>query len=837
MARAPYPRMMDEMESPDSSGDFPMDNEQPTDFSRILLDSVLQNSVLPTVMQPFDKGGIFLGDQERAPTPEDLSFGDNLAESMGKNELNRLASELSYSIEADYDSGAKWREEFKKGMTLMGITDESLKGPFTHASMAVHPMIAEGCIRFWARTMPEILPMRGPVKAAVQGKPTAEKEDMAARTESYMNYQIVKEDLGYRDHTNKLIFQLPLRGCGFKKTVYDDEMDTVQGIYVPPDEMIAQYGIQSFKTAGRFTHRYFMAHHQLIRKQVMGVYLDVQIGEPQQDDTDMETQTLKDQASGVEANEESNVDHIIDECYVMLDLPGFEDLDPVTKQPTGLPLPYIVTMEKQSGVILSIYRDYREKDVLKRRISRWVKYEYMPGFGFYGLGLIGLIGSLADQSSALMRIITNGGAFASIPGGFKPKDGRMGEGQMTIEPGVYKPVDATYDELSKSFYTPNIKGPEPVLVTMLQHGEAIAQRITSTQDIMTGDANSNAPVGTTMALIEKAMEIGNAIQVNVYSSLQEELDIRFDFIADYMPVEGRQFFWGEGEEEQSVDPFTFDRDNVYVQPSSDPAQSSTTKRLAAAQMTYQMAQENPDVLSKEEAIRRMLIAAEIPDHESMFVSQTQPQPMDPISEGFALLNGAPIKAFEDQDHQAHIAVHMAFMQNPEYGGNPEVAKVLGPIMQAHLGEHMAFWYVQQAMQTLQMPIPMPQAGPDGMQSPLPPEQQAMLAAMAGQASQQFMQFAGLPAAPQPDPNAEQQQKLQHREQEHEQKMRHKALENELTVAGMAEKLKLDSQGRTAKLLDDSARADIARDEKRAAAAQARIEAMNNPQPKPASSIE
>lgn len=779
------------------------------DLSAYLQESALANSVLPSIMQPAPyMGEIVLDDEEEKPDTSDLKHRDNLALVMTESALNKLATELAQGVEADYQSGARWREEFKKGMILMGIVDASHKGPFTHASMATHPMIAEACIRFWARSMPELLPPKGPAEGKINGRTTEEKEQQAIRAADYINYQITKEDRGYRDATDKLIFQLPLRGCGFRKMRYDEEMDTVVGEYVEPDQMIGQYGITSFRTAGRFTHRYPMAPHVLKRKQLLGIYRDVDIQTPTLDDSLLETQELKDQASGVDQNEDSNVDHIIDEIYVMLDLEGFEETDDFGEE-TGMALPYIVTMETGSQKILAIYRDWRERDTMKERIRRWVKYQYLPGFGFYSLGLVALIGSLADQSSALMRIITNGGAFASIPGGFRSKNSRIKDDDLVLEPGVFKAVDGSPDEIANAFYTPQLKGPEPVLLEMLAHGEGLAQRLTSTTDIEVGDGDANAPVGTTMALLEKAQEISNAIQVNLHASLEEELEIRYEFTREFIAPRGRAFTWNEGEEEQAIDALTFDPNNTKVSPTTDPSQSSFTKRIASAQLGYQMAAENPDVMDKEAAIRRVLVASEVPDPESLFKKSTPPQPMDPISENAAALNGRPIKAAEDQDHMSHIAVHKAFLENPEYGGNPDIAEVLGPAMMSHIAEHLAFLYTQQA-RNLGVEVVPPQEGENGMESPLPPEIQTLVAQQAASVVDQLRQIPGLAGGIE---NAEADEKLRSTRELNDEKLRFVREKNEMDLDHQAASNEQDHTAGRMKLINDMSDASTRRDAK------------------------
>lgn len=806
--------------------DAALNDPELLDLSGYLQSSALANSVLPTMMEPPPfLGEISLDDEEDAGGPIIVPHRDNLALSMPEADLNAVAMELIRGVDADYESGSKWREQFKDGMTLMGIVDASHKGPFLHASMAVHPMISEACIRFWARTMPEILPAGGPAKGKVNGKPTTQKEEAAIRVGSYLNYQMIKEDRAYREATDKLIFQLPLRGCGFRKMRYDQELDTVVGDYVEPDQMIGQYGMTSFRTAGRFTHRYRMATHVLERKQDLGIYRDVDVSRPQ-DNTDnlLETQDLKDQSQGVSPDDESNVDHVIDEVYVMLDLKGFEDLDEMG-EPNGLALPYIVTIERSSDKILSIYRDWREEDPMKERIRRWVKYQYLPGFGFYSLGLVALIGSLADQSSALMRIITNGGAFASIPGGFRTKNSRITDDDLSLEPGKFKAVDGTFEEISNAFYTPNLKGPEPVLVTMLQHGEGLAQRITSTTDIEVGDGDAKAPVGTTMALLEKAQEIANAIHVNLHASLDEELEIRYEFSREFIAPRGRAFTWDEGEEEQSIDAFVFDKANTSVEPTTDSQQSSFSKRMASAQLVYQTAVENPDVLDKEKAIKRLLTAAEVPDVDDMFKTATPPQPMDPVTEGFFLLTGQPIKAFEDQDHQSHIAVHKAFAENPEYGANPDVAEMVGPALVAHITEHLAYLYMQQARMLGVNVIP-PQEGEEGLETPLDPEMQTMAAQQAAMVADQLRQIPGL----KPDGNPVEDEKLKYLRETNAEKLTALKDSNAEKLDFLASSNVQKENERTADLIGSMADRSIRRESDKADAAVDRFSNVTQMQP-------
>lgn len=795
----------------------------------------LTHTLLPSSVEvigdlPQEEGGLIIVDDsldEAIDEPVENDFDANLAETLDAKTLDVLASDLQFSIEADFESNAPWRDAFKRGMEMLGIDESGARdGAFDAATLLVHPMIAEGAVRFWARSLPEFLPSKGPCKVNIVGRKTEELHNTASSIQSYMNYQMMEEDRAFHAETSKLLFQLPIRGSSFRKTRFDELESTVVGEFVPADEMTCNYSTTNLKTSERFTHTYKIGESQLKMKQLAGVFITAAIPvDTEQDEEESETQDSKDNADFRVHNEESSSHVILQECYVMLDLAGHEHTDE-NGEPTGLPLPYIVTIAKTEGTILSIYRDYEEDDPMMARCERWTKYDYLPGIGFMGMGFMHLIGTLAETATNLTRILVNGAANASLGGGFKTKNSSLKEDSVTIEPGVWKDVDATFEELSNAFYSPNFERPDSSLLQSLQHIEGVAQRMTSTTEVAMGDANNQAPVGTTIALIEQAMVVDNAIQLNLNAGMTDEMRIRMRMIGEFME-DGEMSFAFQGEEGTVIRDF-FLSDQFAIRPSADPAQSSTTKRIATGQMILELSERQPTLYNMPKVHRRLLEAAEVSDIDDLMVSDAPPPPMDPIQENQALLVGKPIQVYPDQHDEAHIAVHMSFMQNPALGAHPLIAEQVTAAMTAHVAEHLSAMYGKQAV-ALGVPTdPIDQrAEGDEPSVPQNPQKQAAAAQLAASLANQLTNFKGLTPEPQEDPNVEHNMKLQQESEKHQQKMGQEGEKHQLDMAKKMEEATLSSDERVSKMVDDQADREVARDSQRMDATLSELERMRD----------
>lgn len=695
-------------------------------------------------------------------------FAENIAEILDEDAQAKIAADLIERIEEDIQSRKPWAERYQDGMRMMGlIKDEVDDGPFPGASTAVMPIIAEAVVQFWARSLAEQAPAEGPAKTKVNGKPSAAVNARAERVADYMNYDIMLVDKTWFSDHSRMLFALPQEASTFKKIYRDQALGRNASEYVQAEDFICNYAFRDLETAPRYTHRIWKTANEVKKAQVAGIYRDVELGDAPDEELSEETQ-VRLEASDFEADEGATKDsrHELFECYCELDLPGeFAD-------PDGIARPYIVTLDAKSHKILAIYRGWKEADPLKRRRVVFVKYDFLPGPGFYGLGLFHLIGGLQQAATGALRLLIDGSATASLQGGFISKDASLKDENLSIEPGVWKQVDATADDLAKAFYTPPMKEPSPqlfqVLGTLIQRSEKFA----ATTEMMTGGENAkNAPVGSTMALLEMGGKVFSTIHRGLHMSLGAELRCRSDLIQEYMPVEGYPYDVDGNHQGLLAEDFA---PGVQVVPVSDPNIFSSTQRVALNQAVYTMGKENPGILDMPTIVRRVLEGLKVPDIDELFAKQAEPPaPMDPVSEIQALLRGQPVQPYPDQNHVAHLQHYAAFMANPQYGGNPELQKQIGPAAMALIGQRLGYAWAaanrQLGVPAPMLPPPLGQAqgptgqpnspeqnqggmpqpmGPQGTQNgpqELPPAPPEVIAQMAAQFMPQLAQVPGFPS--------------------------------------------------------------------------------------------
>lgn len=689
------------------------------------------------------------------PADASPAHGANLAEQVDERELDKIAQDLLERIDEDIETRRPWADRFRRGMEMMGlIEDEVDDGPFPGSATVVMPVLSEATVQFWARALAEQVPSEGPVKSKVMGKSNQQLVAKANRVAAFMNHEIMFLDRSwYADHS-RMLFALPYSGTCFKKSYRDFDLGRNVSCYVPAEDFICNNSFTDLDSAPRYTHRIWRTKNEVRRAQVNRYYRDVDLMSDQLSDEDLsEASEIKIEVADGDASATSGDDtrHELFEVYCELDLTGFEDVDGLG-QPTGIALPYIVTIDKHSEKVLAIYRGWKEADPLKRRRQFFTKYDYVPGMGFYSLGLLHLIGGLQQAATGALRAIIDGAATASLQGGFMTKDASIRDRDLTVEPGVWKQVDATLDDLSKAFFTPPFKEPSPVLFQVMGLLVERAEKFAATTELMTGGQDSkNAPVGSTMALLEQGGKVFSAIHRGLHKALADELRQRFELIQEYMPVEGYPYDVEGAHEGIMSEDFA---PGVSVIPVSDPNVFSQAQRVALNQAVYELATANPDVIKRPVAIRRVLEGLKVPDYEELLISNDPPPPMDPVSEIQSLLRGEPVQAYPDQDHQAYIAHYMAFLNNPQFGGNAEVQKQIGPSALALLGQRLAYAWATHA-RALGAPVnllppPMAPEGGEGQgQQQVPPE---MIAQIAAQIAPQMAQVPGLPA---PENQAEQ----------------------------------------------------------------------------------
>lgn len=702
---------------------------------------------------------------------------ENLANEISEEELASIANNLLDLIDDDIESRRPWTERYRKGMEMMGlIPDEADDGPFPGSSTAVMPIISEAAVQFWARALAEQVPSEGPVKGKVLGKSTLAQEKRADRIAGFMNYDMLVIDRAWYEDHSRMLFALATNGTCFKKTYREHNLGRNVGEYVAAEDFICNNTFSHLDTAPRYTHRIWRSQNELRKLQVAGVYRDIDLGKPSLDES-VEERDLKSEIQDFDGEADRSIDarYELYEVYCELDLPGYEEVDE-SGNPTGVGLPYIVTIDRQSEKILAIYRNWREPDPLKRPRVCFTQYTFLPGVGFYGLGLFHLIGGIQQAATGALRAIIDGSATASLQGGFISKEASLRDEELVVEPGVFKQVDATAEDLGKAFFNPPFKEPSAVLFQVMGFLVQRAEKFAATTETMTGGQDpKGSPVGTTAQMIEQGQKVFSTIHRGMHRSLADELRQRFDLIQEFLPQEGYPYEVDGAHNGLMAEDFA---PGVSVLPVSDPNIFTQAQRVAQAQAVYDLAQQNPDVLKRDLTIRRVLESINVPDIDELLIKHEPPPPMDPISEIEALLRGEPVQAYPDQNHLAHLQHYAAFLANEGFGANPKVAEQIGPQAAALVGQRLAYAWATHARAlgapAQLLPPPMQAEGQAGgqMAGQLPGQagqpidmqgnvQQAppeLLAQLAAQIAPQMAQVPGLPSPEAAAQQAEQQTK-------------------------------------------------------------------------------
>jgi hypothetical protein len=592
----------------------------------------------------------------------------NLAEIMDDQYLDELGSKL-YDQYTEYkESRADWEQSYREGLDLLGFKYERRTEPFKNASGVNHPVLAEAVTQFQAQAYKELLPADGPVRSQVLGNLTNEKQDQATRVKDFMNYQIMDQMTEYEPEFDQMLFYLPLSGSTFKKIYYDDLLGRAVSKFVPADDLIVPYSANSLEDAEAIVHVLKMSENELRKQQVSGFYKDIELGEPPV--TENQLQDKKLQLEGISKDGQQDQFNIL-EMHLDLDLEGFEDVGE-DGEPTGIKVPYIVTILESTNKILSIRRNYTEEDPAKNKIKYFVQFKFLPGTGFYGFGLIHMIGGLTRTATAALRQLLDAGTLANLPAGFKTRGIRIRDDAQPLQPGEFRDVDAPGGNIKDQFMQLPFKGPDQTLLQLMGVVVAGAQRFASIADAQVGDMNQAAAVGTTVALLERGSRVMSAIHKRLYVGLKQEFKLLAEVFKTYLPPEYPYDVPGASRTVKVTD---FD-DKVDILPVADPNIFSQTQRISMAQTQLQLAQSNPQIHDLYQAYRSMYNAIGVKDINAILPQPAQPTPLDPSLEEIASMAGTPFQAFPGQDHKAHIDAHLSFMRSNMVQNNPVVIGAL-----------------------------------------------------------------------------------------------------------------------------------------------------------------
>ena len=639
--------------------------------------------------------------------PEE-DHNSNLALYLSDKELDEISIELMSSIEDDKTSREDWETQYTKGLDLLGFKHEERTRPFRGASAVTHPVLAEAAVQFQSQAYKELLPANGPVKTAIIGQANEELEQQAQRVQDYMNYQITYVMKDYETETDQMLFYLPLAGSAFRKVFYDSSEEKARSQFVPAEDLVVPYGASYLDDAERVTHIIKMNEIELKKKQIFGMYRDIDVRPYNEDD---QVQDKYDSIEGVKSKGYTSDMYTLYECHCYLDLPGYEDAD-------GQKLPYIVTVDESSNKILSIYRNYEQGDALRKKKAYFVHYKFLPGLGFYGFGLIHMIGGLSKTATLALRQLLDAGTLSNLPAGFKARGIRIRDDDQPLQPGEFRDVDAPSGTIQGSLINLPYKGPDQTLFALLGFCVDAAKRFVSVADSKIGDAsiNQNAPVGTTVALMERGTMVISSIHKRLHNAQKQEFSLLAKTFQIYLPP---VYPYSVGNVNPAIKQQDFD-DRIDIIPVSDPSMFSMSQRIAMAQTQLQMAQSAPQLHNLREAYRRMYVALRVSNIEQILPEPPQPQPMDPGIENGNAMRNMPLQVFPGQDHMAHIKAHQFFMSSNLVKNNMAVLMVL----QAHISDHisaMANEEIQQATQAQMM-----QAQQQGVQM-APEEMQAIQA--------------------------------------------------------------------------------------------------------------
>jgi hypothetical protein len=701
----------------ENMGDFEAEMPELEDET---LDSVEFELELPDLMDETDPDiEILLSEGEI--DAENEEFDANLAETMSESELSLIADEIDELVTADINSRKDWADAYVKGLEVLGLKYEQRTEPWDGACGVFSTVLTEAAIRFQAETIMETFPAQGPVKTQIIGEIDEIKEEAADRVRDDMNYQLTEKMTEYRSEHERMLFSLGLAGAAFKKVYFDPSLDRQVSLYVSAEDLIMPYGASNLQTSERVTHMMRKTKNEIRKLQVAGFYRDVDLGEPVNIATDIEKKKADEQGYSITDDDRYQTC----EVHIDYDLPGHEDPDEIA-------LPYIITYERGTLKVLAIRRNWNPEDERRLKRQHFVQYNYIPGFGVYGMGLIHIIGGYARAGTSLIRQLVDAGTLSNLPGGLKTRGLRIKGDDTPISPGEFRDVDIPSGALKDNVMPLPYKEPSMVLSGLLDKITEEGRRLGAISDMNISDMSANAPVGTTLALLERTLKTMSAVQARVHFSMKEEFKLLKNIIRDYTPPE------------YSYTPdFTSDRkvkqadyDMVDIIPVSDPNSSTMAQRIMQYQAVIQLASTAPQIYNLPNLHRQMIEILGIKNGEDLVPVEDDEKPRDPISENMSVLKGKPVKAFIYQDHDAHIATHNAFMRDPmimqQMGQNPQ-AQMLMASMQAHIAEHLGFSYRKQIEDRMGVHMPAPDAE-------MPPEVEVQLSRMVAQASQQLLQI-------------------------------------------------------------------------------------------------
>jgi len=684
-------------------------------------------------------------------------FGANLAEIMEDSDLSSLSDDLMGQVQSDIDSRKDWADTFVKGLDVLGFKYEERTDPWEGACGVFSTVLAEAAIRFQAETMSETFPAAGPVKTKILGEETKEKEEAASRVKADMNYELTERMVEYRPEHERMLYSLGLAGSAFKKVYFDPNMGRQAAIYISAEDVIVPYGASNIESAERVTHIMRKTKNDLKKLQAGGFYRDVDLGDPEAFHTDIEEK--KAEEGGYSLTNDDR--YAVYEIHADLLIEGIDDDD-------GIARPYVVTIERGSGEVLAVRRNYEEGDSLTLKRQHFVHYVYVPGFGFYGLGLIHIIGGYAKAGTSLIRQLVDAGTLSNLPGGLKSRGLRIKGDDTPIEPGEFKDVDVPSGSIRDNIMPLPYKEPSQTLLALLNQITTEGRRLGAISDMNISDMSANAPVGTTLALLERTLKPMAAVQARVHYAMKQEFKLLKAIMAEYAPTEYTYVpVRGEVSAKQA------DYMMVDVIPVSDPNSSTMAQRVVQYQAVLQMAQQAPQIYDLPQLHRQMIEVLGVKNADKLVPTKDDAKPTDPISENMDALVGKPMKAFIYQDHEAHIATHTSFMQDPMMaqmiGQNPQAKQIMASL-QAHIAEHLGFSYRKKIEEKLGAPLPAPN-------EELPEDMEVQLSRLVADAGKQLTQANQQQAAQQ---KAQQQQQdpiiqmkqaeLQVKQQEQQRKM-------------------------------------------------------------------
>ena len=773
-------------------------------------EAALEIDIVNPEMVTLDDGSVEITIIPDADMGDMMPFDANLAEGMEESDLNALADDLVGLVSADIDSRKDWADTFVKGLDVLGFKYEERTDPWEGACGVYSTILAEAAIRFQAETMSETFPAAGPVKVKILGEESKEKEEAAQRVKADMNYELTERMVEYRPEHERLLYSLGLSGSAFKKVYYDPNMGRQAAIYIPAEDVIVPYGASHIETAERVTHVMRKTKNELRKLQAAGFYRDIELNEPQPYHSDIEER--KAEEGGFSLTDDNR--YALYEVHVDMVIEGLDDSeDDIAK-------PYVVTIERGSGEILAIRRNWNEIDPLQLKRQHFVHYVYVPGFGFYGLGLIHIIGGYAKAGTSLIRQLVDAGTLSNLPGGLKSRGLRIKGDDTPIEPGEFKDVDVPSGSIRDNIMPLPYKEPSQTLLALLNQITNEGRRLGAISDMNISDMSANAPVGTTLALLERTLKPMAAVQARVHYAMKQEFKMLKEIMAEYAPQEyGYEPIRGEVSARQ------MDYAMVDVIPVSDPNSSTMAQRVVQYQAVLQMAQAAPQIYDLPQLHRQMIEVLGVKNADKLVPTKDDAKPTDPVSENMDALTGKPLRAFIYQDHKAHIAAHTSFMQDPSIaamiGQNPQAKRIMASL-QAHIAEHLGFQYRQDIEEKLGAPLP-----PPGEE--LPEQIEVDLSRLVAEAGAQLMQGNKQKAAAQQaqqqakDPVMQQKQaELQLRAQEVQRKaakdqqdtqlkqaeLQRKAQKDQMDAMLDAEKLKLDRQELQMDAQQDAAKLDL-----------------------------